>query len=183
MSNPYIRLRTVIIIATAILLGFTDLTAWGQNPHQGSISLGSVTLVLGMPQDAAMAALAARYSLTHLGNTGNSFLVRNNNGSPDHVFGSVDFTDGKLTLVNKSWGPDNQQKKFDFATRLFWALNELTEEASSNCRIEIRHGEDADGDSKSISFRCGEKSVSIHAIRLDKYNESSAFIDEEIPSR
>jgi hypothetical protein len=30
MSHPYIRCRTVIIIVTAILLGFTDLTAWGR---------------------------------------------------------------------------------------------------------------------------------------------------------
>jgi hypothetical protein len=81
--------RTVIIVATAIVLGFTDLTARGQNPHQGSISLGSVTLVLGMSQDAAMAALAARYSLTNLGNTGNAFIVRNNNGPPFHMFGSL----------------------------------------------------------------------------------------------
>src|SRR5689334_22652498 len=103
----------ITIVVGAVILCLGPFWAYGQSVRR-SITLGSVGLVLGMPEEAVLAALKPKYDVVNVGGTGYLWVVQSKAGSPPiRVYGQLRFEGGKLILVSKSWGPESQRKGFE----------------------------------------------------------------------
>jgi hypothetical protein len=101
----------VAILVAAFVLSLGHFWAYGQDVR-GSVTFGSTRLVLGMPENAVIAKLTAEYNLVNVGGTGYLWSVQAKHGPPFEQYGSLRFQDGKLIVVQKHWGPENQQRGF-----------------------------------------------------------------------
>jgi len=155
----------------AILMLFVATTATnaehapGQTPDD--ITLGSVRLTLGTPQDAVLYALGKSYDVEKLTESPqfSSWLVTaradTEKLTAPKIVANVAFRQGKLTSVLKNWEPENQQKGVEFATRLYDVLTSFTNEGRSNCSIETERKKDPGYDSKAMFVTCGAKYIRI----------------------
>lgn len=156
---------TAAIVVAAVILCLSHFWAYGEEAR-GSITLGSVRLVLGMPEKAVIAALTPEYDVVNVGGTGYLWHVQGKHGPPFEVYGSLRFQDGKLIVVQKSWGPENQQKGFELARNLYLALEQLPKDTLSACNIELTQVEDTMNESKYIGLICGDKRVMVAISRI-----------------
>lgn len=131
------------------------------------ISLGTVRLTLGMPQNGVLATLGKSYDVEKIneGPQFSSWLVNARTGTeeltPPKNIGSVAFRQDKLTTVMKNWAPENQQKGVEFASSLYDVLTSFTNEGRSNCSIETERKKDPGYDSKAMFVTCGAKYIRI----------------------
>jgi hypothetical protein len=169
----------VAILVAAFVLSLGHFWAYGQDVR-GSVTFGSVRLVLGMPENAVIAKLAAEYDLVNVGGTGILWSVQAKHGPPFEVYGSVRFQDGKLIVVQKRWGPGNTEKGFEFSRILYLALKQLQADTlSSTCKIELKQDENTTANNKFIDFICGEKRVAVAILGAVKGPaRDAAFIEE-----
>jgi hypothetical protein len=139
----------------------------GPGQTQDDITLGSVRLTLGMPQDAVLAMLGKSFNLQKLGESpGFSSWIVDEGVSTDRLhppkyIGNVAFRQEKLTSVMKNWAPGDQQKPVEFATGLYDVVTSLTNEGGTMCSIETTRKKDGGYDSKAIFVTCGTKTIRI----------------------
>jgi hypothetical protein len=160
-------MKTVIAAAVALCLSYVDANAQG---YQESINLGSITLTLGMPQDAVMMLLEPQYSLRKLEceSPDPCWSVATEAGAP---VGMLTFNSNRrLSWALKFWElAQDQQKAFEFATKLYWSLKELTKGQSQMCKIDLdQKGGGPSLDVKSISIGCKGKRIDIDVTRRDQ---------------
>jgi hypothetical protein len=102
-----------------------------------------------------------KYDLVNVGGIGYLWIVQSKRRAPPRTYGQLRFEDRRLIMVTRDWGPENQQRGFDLARRLYLALAELTKEGSEGCQIKLKDYEETSHDAKYIYFRCGEKYVAV----------------------
>jgi hypothetical protein len=155
--------KTALIAALALCLGHAQANGQG---YQESVSLGSTELTLGMPQNAVIAALAAHFRLDQ--QSSGIWIVSTKRGPPFDTIGSLSFVDNRLATIRKYWGPENQQRGFEFASRLYWALKGLTANGREDCAVELSDNEGPAYNIKSISITCGGRAVEISTTHSEK---------------
>lgn len=98
-------------VLAAMLIGNSQLH--DQTP-QDSLSIGRVTLTLGMSQDQAIAALMSHYKLrAFAGNAAWDVVTKTR--PPIRLVGSVSFENNRVVAMSKPWGPDDPKRGAEFA--------------------------------------------------------------------
>jgi hypothetical protein len=154
-----------IAIVAALALCLSHVQANGQGNRE-SIALGSTRLSLGMPQDAVIAALAPYFRLDQ--QPSGTWVVLTKRGPPFDAVGSLSFVDKHLAQIYKEWGPENQQKGFEFASRLYWALKGVIANSRENCGVELSGTEGPAYNIKSIGITCGGKTIEINTTHTEE---------------
>ena len=127
---------------------------------QDDIVLETVRLRIGMSEEPVLDMLPKSYDLQK---AGPSWMVSKSVSAdskiPPRAIGSVTFTDGKLTTVMRYWGPEDQQKGFEFAEHLYDLPNSFTNEGRTSCSIETGRLKQLEFDSRTIFITCGAKHI------------------------
>jgi hypothetical protein len=116
-----------------------------------------------MPQDDLLIKLRARgYSVMELGDS--SWNVMDG----PSILGTIGFTNGKLSYVSKSWGPQEQKKGVEFARAVFGLIAHLEEEGKTLCLISTATSHDPNGQSDGAFMTCGQKYIELRVVRIDR---------------
>jgi hypothetical protein len=152
-----------VLPAAAAETGAEDAAqAHSQLPYDG-IPFGNTVLHLGMAKDKVIAALADDYRLSRQ-RTGDWYVVTLHHA----VVGTLYFANERLTSVTKNWGPEDQQKGFEFASRIYWALSEMAADSAGGCTIALSNNDQPGASGKSILITCNGKTLEIEALRTEK---------------
>lgn len=144
----------------------TEAIAQNQGSESESISVGGVTLRLGMAQNDVLLRLHERYytelTSTPTATTSAWFVT----AGPDlsaQVLGSVTFERQRLTAVYKYWGLRPYGTPLAFADALYSAVKNMEEESEAPCEIRV----------------AAETTVFITCKGLQKYLEFSTFSSDK----
>jgi hypothetical protein len=162
-------IANIVWFAVVLSLSVTvpDHFSYSQAAQNTIITFDTIGLALGLPQESVMAALRAKYDLVNVGGTGYLWHVRTKPGPfPPRILGSLRFQDGKLVVIQKSWGPEDQKRGFDFARNLYLVLNQLPKELLTSCKINLQQADETTHESLYINFLCGEKLIAVSATRV-----------------
>ena len=152
--------RLVPAIVIALLVPFTP--AHSQVGDDG-IPFGNTVLHLGMTKDKVIAGLADDYRLTRQ-RPGDWYVVFWHRTA----IGTLNFSNDKLTSVTKNWGPKGQEKGFEFASRIYWALSEMGANNAGGCTIALSNNDQPAASDKSVLITCNGKTLEIEALRTEK---------------
>lgn len=108
------RIIACLLVASAPL----GTTAQQTRPQESTILIGGLNVRLGADQGDTLRQLGTVYDLRHNDNAPGTWGVVRKSGVHD-VVGVVAFTNQKVTMANKNWGPDVQS-----ASRLAQVLHE-----------------------------------------------------------
>ncbi len=145
-----------LVASLALLLaGYAFGRAQGTDSH--SISLGSVTVYVGMSRDSTIAALSTHYAVSDLG------TVTMKSGPPYESLGQVVFKDGKLSQVWKDWALSNQEQGYELANSLYGILDGFKREGRTACTLVTSADQDPKFETKTILLHCGEKQIRLDA--------------------
>jgi hypothetical protein len=157
MLTVGVRKAVVPCLMSVVLSGTALSSAAAQ--LQSVPTLGSVAMHLGDPRDEVLARLRARYDLRQ--GEGDVWSVsdttRWSNGPNYGNVGFVQFVSGRVSTVNRTWSPAQDNTR-DVAA-ILEALSQL--DGSSNCFVRKQAWTDPAFSMMSIEVRCGPHSVSI----------------------
>jgi hypothetical protein len=172
MQGKAMRIAKVMNIIVAAVLFFTGIiSVRAQTSPEQSIAIGSIRLTLGMPQDAAITALAGQYTVSQIGDSGEWELSTKDGTS----IGWVDFNNNQLIGVTKEWLPEDQTSAFDAASRIYSALNDITNNSPTTCIVETGNEDQSGKEKRSVTITCGEKDVEISATKTERQRSIELF--------
>ncbi len=164
----------------AVAIAILGASSSAQAPD-ASMYLGSVKLTVGETEQAVIAKLADKYNLQRLqaDAMGTVWSVDPKGSGPTlPTLGSVTFSDGQLTDIQRHWGPADQQKGVAFARALHSAVKAVTQDRVQKCDVAADQSADPEVEVASISMACGVKSIRITILRHT--HGESAFVDESL---
>jgi len=152
------------------VFAFIILFSWPTNAelqHVGSdsITVGSLKLMLGLPEEQVLDSLGKSYNVESLKGSSSVWLVTNAHGD---VVASVSFKDNKLKSIMKYWTPENQQDGVQFVENLYDLVNSFTNEGKSSCSISAGRQKESGYDGKAVFVTCGAKYIRIDLTKTTK---------------
>ncbi|HKH44097.1 MAG TPA: hypothetical protein VKM72_05470 [Thermoanaerobaculia bacterium] len=96
--------------------------------------LGGIQITLGMPEEAAIRALSARFTVRAL-EGGGDWIAFDQQGEK---VGSIHSKQGKIYKVTRDWVESNSEDSRKLADRLFSALANIASEEGASARIVTR---------------------------------------------
>lgn len=118
------------VLVLALLLCCLPATA-GEVGTTRSLSIGTVTVVLGSPAESALRELSAKYKIHELGD--GDLVVIDEAGAG--VIGGVKVRAGKVVRVSCDWGNRGASEAHALAESLWAVLAEVTNDAEASARI------------------------------------------------
>ena len=115
---------------------FIALGLFADTAKAGDLVIGHVSLHLGMPQGAVLAALSKEFHPRQVSVEEGKYLLWTREPSTQlgYSAGTVSFREGKLYGASKFWGGSGVKGK-DTAEGLFGVLAEIAGKAGKTCRI------------------------------------------------
>jgi hypothetical protein len=175
--NRSLTVLALLIFAHAAVAQSKVHSAIGDDVR--TITLGSVTLTIGMAHDAVLAKLTENYQVNKTANSDSSWMVLSKDGPPYTAVASVGFKDGKLVSVVKYWGPEDQQKGMDFASALYAAMHSVSQSRSEACTVSTSANEEPQTEMKTVFLTCTERYFRIDIMRSEKFG-NAAYISEVV---
>jgi hypothetical protein len=126
----------------------------GQPTHRTpriSMSIGSVTIWLGMPKAEALLAFESA-GLTTAGDAGGLYAVVGSGAT-----GSAFFTNGKLTYADREW----LSKDHNDVDAILGAFEALSSHSAASCKIQHTPMSEPDQKANRIFVDCGERGILI----------------------
>jgi hypothetical protein len=163
-----IFLMALAVCSSAQTKAVHDDAAKQQVPRlvQETLSIGSVELHLGMPQDAVLGQLTrAGYKLTGSGE--NAWMIMQSNGNATNgILGSVGFKNNKLTGIVRDWAPD-QTTVGTIGNGIYGVLSNLYKHGRQMCSLQTGDQQNPTAEVKNIYLTCfpGASYVSITIVR------------------
>ena len=115
-------MKSFMLIA---VLFFTSATV--ASAVEPSLSVGGMSVKLGMPQSEVLTQMQKYYQVGELGDGEWAIQDRQTN----KVEGMIKFKDGKVYLISRVWGHFSGQALRDFTQTLFSAVANLNEEGQN----------------------------------------------------
>jgi hypothetical protein len=160
------RTRIAGLVTGVMLLCVSS--SWGQTLEQ-SIEMGAgVVLRLGMPQAEVFASLRRQYYVPDDGKNGgdkNSYLVFRSAQTPLELLGTLEFKAGKLDVVRKEWGDQNQTLGAPLARAFYSAASALARNGSKLCLLSVGETENQLSEIRTTTITCGKKSIEITHVK------------------
>ena len=140
-------------------------------PVNDELSIGSVTLRLGMSKDAVMSELGKHYAVTcslcpPQGTPLEDWLIYEKT-HPDELVGNVRFVSGKLTLASRVWTHENKDYSgADTAEIVYKVFSKFVAEGNTNCTVKTWASQQSSGPGE-LEFRetqitCGHREIAIY---------------------
>ena len=165
----------ILCVALLVSVGASVLARQRQGLSVAdSILIGSLSLTLDMAQDQVLRSLANSFDLVSAGSIYNIFPKGQANRAS--AIGSVHFANGILVRVSKD-RPIVRNTSFQASRSLYFAVLELTGDASCQGSVSVNSLEGPTGDAKSIFVSCGRRYVHMQSNRSDSAGEF-VFITE-----
>jgi hypothetical protein len=171
------RLFVFVPLSVAVALVQTPPTKGGllvtaapttQGSANDALSIGSVVLRLGMPEDSALAALKNRYSLEraqYSAPTLEDYLIQEK-GKPEEIIGQVRFRSGMMTLASKEWTPeDKNYSGADLAEIIYKVISRFEQEGDVACTVKTLSSAQSSGpgglELRQTEILCGHRRLEI----------------------
>ena len=132
-----------------------------------ALSIGAVTLRLGMSKDAALSTLGKHYALKRdLPSTELFDNWRIQDKTADEILGFVRFRSGKLTLASKIWTHENKEYSgADTAGIIYKVLSKFVAEGKMNCAIQTFASQQRSGpgglEFRQAEITCGHRQIDV----------------------
>lgn len=167
---------TMILIS---VLGMTTIlrTEAPSEPQTKAESIWIGTeLRLGMAKEAIMAHLTPSYKLVRISAGEDDWFV-GDNGDPTVVYGSLGFTNGKLTYATKTWTPHERRDGFALAQAIHGALTEFAQEDKHVCYMDTVSKREPHTEHKQIWLSCGGKRLEISINEVFSGSIKGQYVD------
>ncbi len=172
-------IRTVKVYLVVLVL---ISTSYGQTKpaNKDTILLGR-ELSLGMPQDKVMSLLAQDYNLMRLANQ-DAWMVKDKTDATT-VYGEVLFRNGKLSLIERDWTPDDPSAS-SVALALYGVLEQFGKEGRHTCLVDTQTFRNPSMESRTITWVCGAKRLQVDTTEYfsGQYKGKSVSIQELLVS-
>jgi hypothetical protein len=159
--KPSRMLLIVLVLATSGTLLANDNTR---------IQIGSVSVRLGENEHDVRSKLLEVYDVSKEG------LVR----SKDFVqyFGTVAFTNGKLTAAVCDWAPQDSAMHYDYSKAFYALMDHMVREGRTKCEISVGESHRPNGEAHTAFIVCGAKRIEVTYVDID--GNRDALLTEQI---
>jgi hypothetical protein len=146
-----------------------------------SITIGGDRFRLGMPRDQVLTRLASSFDVSGTGGRTSlcesSCWVWERGGPPSRVVANVVFKNGRLSIVTKSWEPDDQQTFVPFARSVYSVIAAFVKDGKTECAIKADQNEGPGFENRSAFIICGDRKVEVSVLRDDKLGEIATITE------
>lgn len=153
-------MRLVCCLALAIAI---VPAAKAQAREGEQLTIGPVTLRLGMPEKPVLAALAHHFRVERARGAEDSWAVMQ---GASRTIAMVSFRDGKLIRAAKTWDSSPGRDAARLTERLYRLAGEFVREGRTQCMLSTKPYR-ADGvEGHIVALACGSKSIQLDRNRL-----------------
>ena len=179
-------ISAIFLLALAVCSSAQTKASRGSDPAkqqvprtvQETLSIGSVELHLGMPQDAVLGQLTrAGYKLTASGENG-WMIMQSNGDARNGILGSVGFKDNRLTFIDRDWAPD-QTSVGTIGNGIYGVLSNLYKQGRQVCSLQTGDQQNPTSELKNIYLTCSP-GASYLSITILRYQGNDSVSVEEI---
>ena len=149
------------LVAVLAFVGIAAISPARSQDPEIQLQLGGIELALGMAQEDVLRKLAVLYDVRHMDNAPGNWTVLRKGGPPYRMVGAVSFRTGRLTFVNKHWGPgSDDQSASAMAMALHDAVQALTVNGARSCAASV---EAVSATISQTVFQCGRRRLVVVA--------------------
>lgn len=131
-------------VATLVFVLSLSASVYAEEPFD----LGGIQITLGMPEEEAVRALSARFTVRTL-EGGGDWIVFDQQGEK---VGSIHSKQGKILRVSRDWIESNSEDSRKLADRLFSALANIASKDGTSASITTREVRTPDLNAREIQI-------------------------------
>jgi hypothetical protein len=120
--------RLVLLFAVAV---YFPRLSFAKGP---GLFMAGIEMELGMPEEALVAKLQERYTLSKMSDRG--WVIFEKKDPPHKIVGNIGFTGGKLSWISKEWGAYYGGETLGLAKDLFSLLSSVSESSPTPVLVQ-----------------------------------------------